>query len=364
MATDGRRADPAVALSGPPTGPGRPGPALSGPPTGPSRPGLADLLFAEGWRFDFSQAAKILELLAPEATPAGEGPEPGEEPVRFRSRMGLDFPASEVAAVAHPGTGGPPEMTVNLIALAGVMGPLPPAVSELVIERAWHKDTAFADFLDLFHHRLVSLLWRARKRRRPTLELAPARNAYARCGLALLGLGTGGLAGRMGVPDRSLLVYAGLAAQRPRSAVGLRVLLADHFEVPVAVRPFAGRWLEAADDERTRLGLAGRLAAGGDGALLGARVWDQGAGFSLHFGPLSLHQFLDFLPPGCGFKALTELVRFWAGRQLAWTVRLALKAAEVPECRLGVGSRLGWTSWLQTREAVADGQVVVREHAG
>lgn len=361
MAADGRRTDPAV----------------------------ADLLFAEAWRFDFSQAARLLELLDPGATPPGEGADPAAEPVRFSARMGLDFPASEVAAVERSEDGRPPEMSVHLISLAGAMGPLPTAVSERIVERAFRGDTAFADFLDLFHHRLVSLLWRARKRRRPTLPVgAPGRGAHARCGLALLGLATGGLAGRMGVEDRSLLVYAGLAAQRPRSAVGLRILLADHFEVPVEVRPYAGRWLAVADEELTRLGRGGRLAGGGAGALLGARVWDQGAGFELRLGPLGLHQYLDFLPLGRGFLALAELVRFWAGREPAWTARLSLKSAEVPECRLGVGARLGWTSWLARahpvreacrlgsgarlgrtswlarRDGMREAFVVVREHGG
>jgi predicted component of type VI protein secretion system len=42
-------------------------------------------------------------------------------------------------------------------------------------------------------------------------------------------------------------------------------------------------------------------------------------------------------------------------------LRLALKAAEVPELRLGKkgGAMLGWTSWLKTRPVTQDDTQVV-----
>ena len=40
-----------------------------------------------------------------------------------------------------------------------------------------------------------------------------------------------------------LLCYAGLLAQRPRSASALAGLLQDYFGVPVTVMQFVGQWL-------------------------------------------------------------------------------------------------------------------------
>ena len=45
----------------------------------------------------------------------------------------------------------------------------------------------------------------------------------------LIGMGTDGLRGRMRVQDESLLLYAGLIAQRPHSASALRGILRDYF---------------------------------------------------------------------------------------------------------------------------------------
>jgi type VI secretion system protein ImpH len=321
---------------------------------------VARTLFEEGWRFEFYQAVRLLERMAGEAVPVGEGTDPGLEAVRFSSRVAFDFPASEVHEIAPPAApGGPVRMTVNVLGLAGALGPLPAPFSELLLERVWAKDPALRDFLDIFNHRLVSLLHRAHKRVRPGLSWErPDREAFPRAAFALMGLGTAGARDRMEVEDRALLQYTGLLARRGRSAVGIEAMVADYFGVGARCTQFVGRWLVLDEDQRTAIGAAGAVGAAGrnqalsalgSGAVLGGRVWDQAAGFELTLGPLSLGQFLDFLPLGRGFRSLTQLVRFTVGDGLDFSVRLALKGAEVPPCRLGCGPRLGWSAWLTTR---------------
>ncbi len=196
---------------------------------------VADWLFAEGYRFDFYQAVKLLELLRPDATPVAEGSEPANEPVRFASAVSLAFPASEVAAVHHQAEDGhPPVMTVNFLGLAGARGPLPPVFSELILERLRARDTAMRDFLDIFNHRLVSLLHRVRKTHRVGLApTPPGQDLVSRCLFALFGMATPGVRGRLHVKDRALLLYTGLLAQQPPSAVGLKAVRRDYFRNPV-----------------------------------------------------------------------------------------------------------------------------------
>jgi type VI secretion system protein ImpH len=138
-------------------------------------------LVEEGYRFAFVQAVRLLEEMLPERTPPAEGTDPGREVVRFRSRVRLDFPAGDVEEVAPPAGAGPATMTVNVLGLAGALGPLPPHVTELLLERAAHKDGGLRDFLDLFNHRLVSIFYRARKKYRPALDPgAPDRGRVGR----------------------------------------------------------------------------------------------------------------------------------------------------------------------------------------
>jgi type VI secretion system protein ImpH len=320
---------------------------------------VAETLAEEGHRYSFLQAVRLLEDLHPDRTPPGEGSDPRRELVRFRSKVRLDFPASDVEEIRLPVNGEPAEMTVNVLGLAGVLGPLPAAVTELILERSFRKDTAFRDFLDLFNHRLVSLLYRARKKYRPALDpKSPDRGRVATVLYSLIGLGTPRLLGRLGIPDRALLPYAGFLADRPRSTVGLVRLLEDCFSVPVDVAPFQGRWHALDDEDVTRL--SRRNHALGDGAVLGRQVWDQAARFELRLGPMTLERFRSFLPDGDACQPLLSATRFYVREELGFTLRLTLKAAEVPELRLGSqgGARLGWTSWLKTKPfACNDSQV-------
>ncbi len=327
---------------------------------------VADVLFEEGYRFEFHQAVRLLEILRPDAAPPGEGSDPRDEAVRFRSRVGLDFPAADVVQVTRAGDDDEPaEMAVAFLGAAGGLSPLPRPFTERVLERTAKRDTALRDFLDLFNHRLVSLMYRVRKKHRLGLAtVSPERTGLADHLYSLVGLGTPGLRGRLGVDDRALLAYAGLLSQQPRSMVALEQLLRDYFGVPVAGAQFRGRWLDLEEDQRTRVGRFGENNALGGGAVLGGRIWDQQGTFELRVGPLTLEQFLDFLPPGTAFRPLCELTRFYAGTELDFGVRLLLKAEEVPEARLGAagGARLGWTSWLKTQPRSTDGEVRPSPH--
>jgi type VI secretion system protein ImpH len=324
----------------------------------PSDRPVADLLFEAGERFDFYQAVKLLERLRPGCASVGEGIEPGREAVRFASNVRLSFPAGDVAEVRRPRSpDAPAEMVVNFMGLAGHFGPLPAPYTELILERVWRKDTALRDFLDLFNHRLVSLMYRVRKQHRIALAAAPPdQGPVARALLALIGLGTPGLRERMRVRDRALLLYAGLLAQQRRSMAGLERLLGHYFDAPVRGRQLVGRWLPLDEDQRTALGVTGRNQHLGQGAVLGRRAWDQQGAFVLHLGPLALSEFLAFLPTGSRFRPLCELTRFYVRREFHFTVRLTLRAADVPALRLGLRyrRRLGWTTWLKTRPFPAD----------
>ena len=319
---------------------------------------VTEHLFAEGFRFDFYQAVRLLEQIRPEATRMGEGAEPEREPVRFASRVRFDFPATDIGGVrGFPQGEGQPEMAVHFMGLAGGFGPLPAAYTELILDRLRHRDTAFRDFLDIFNHRLVSLLYRVRKAYRVGFDFQPPDQVhFARHCFALLGIGTDGLRGRMGIDDRALLFYTGLLAQRPRSMAGLETFLSSYFEAPVKGMPFVGGWRALAESQVTKLGRLGQNQRLGQEVVLGSRVWDQTACFALQIGSLKLNQFRNFLPNGSGFRPLCELVRFYAGQAFQFEIELILEGSEVPESRLGAteGPRLGWTSWLKAEEFEAE----------
>lgn len=323
---------------------------------------VEDWLMAEGYRFDFYQAVRLLELLDRSSVPVAEGPDARKETVRFHSRVSFEFPASEVQEITpSTGPGEPAAMTVNFLGLAGALGPLPTSFTELLLDRVRSRDTGMRDFLDIFNHRLVSLMYRIRKVHRLQLNNdAPEDTHIAGYLRSFLGIGLPSLEKMLdddagGIHSRELLGYAGLLSRRPISASVLQQVLAHHFRIPVRIRQLVGAWRPLAVDQHTRIGFRlGQNQRLGSDALLGTRIWDQQGRFRIEIGPTSLARVQEFLPNGHSARPLARITRFYVGNSLDFTVRLRLKADEVPETRLGT-ARLGWTSWLKTKPLASEG---------
>ena len=70
-----------------------------------SEPGVEKRLYDEAFAFDFFQAVRLMQRLAPERAPVGHDGPPGREVVRFRALPSLTFPASSLYEVARPPAG-------------------------------------------------------------------------------------------------------------------------------------------------------------------------------------------------------------------------------------------------------------------
>lgn len=332
---------------------------------------LEQTLLDEPYRFRFFQAVRVVERLHPERASVGrQEAAPGREAVRFRTHPSLQFPPSEIHEFSRDGDNDgaletdapPPEMTVAFMGLTGPQGVLPNHTTELVAERARYKDTALWEFLDLFSHRMISLFYRAWERYRfPVAFERGTHDEFTRHLFALVGMGTEGLRGRLGLPDEGLLLYAGLISQRPHSGVAVESALGDYFRVPARLVPFTGQWLALDDESLCRLGRAN--SALGVSTIAGARVWDTQSKFRMRFGPLTFSEFTAFLPSGRNYGAAVRLTRFLAGAELDFDAQLVLKAEEVPACVLSAAGpnrpALGWTTWLKTRPTDRDDSQVV-----
>jgi type VI secretion system protein ImpH len=314
---------------------------------------VASSLRQQPFRFQFLQAVRILENIQKRLDGGGGG-------IRFRSRVSFAFPASEVDAIrlAPPGDAlAGSEITVNFLGLAGALGPLPQAYTEMILEAAKRRDTAAIDFLDIFNHRLLWLFYRAHKSHRVTLTVeAPSSGEAAQYLFSLIGLGHRTLRDRVGVPDSALLHYSGLLARNVRTAGGLERLLADYFGVSVRVYQFVGSWRDLDQTQWTKVGRQGRNQTLGAGAVLGLRAWDQAGGVLLEIGPLNVAQFYQFLPGEAAHLQLGKLARFYLGSTCRIHIRLRLKGSDIREASLG-GARLGYTSWMSKAKQRRDGTV-------
>jgi type VI secretion system protein ImpH len=302
--------------------------------------------------FEFFQAVRLLSRIFSDREPVGRFVAPEREVVRFATNPSLSFPPSEIHSIDW--TGAMPRMAVNFMGLTGPLGVLPIAYSELIVDRIRNRDRGLLEFLDIFNHRMISLFYQAwEKYRFPVAYERDGKDRLSRYLMSLIGLGTPGLQKRQEVRDEALLFYSGLLALQPRSAVALRSLLEDYFDIRAEVEQFVGSWqaLDPADQSIFENGdsFSEQLAVG---LVAGDAVWDQQSRVRVKLGPLTKEQYLGFLPSGSAHQSLRSLIRFFCGPNLEVELQLVLKREAVPSCDLGDdsagGPRLGWFTWMKS----------------
>ncbi|MCW5964372.1 MAG: type VI secretion system baseplate subunit TssG [Bryobacterales bacterium] len=310
--------------------------------------------------FEFFQTIRVLERLQPDRKPIGYFVHPGQEVVRMGAHASMSFPASYIQDATWKDEAAP-FLLVNFMGLTGPMGVLPHYYTILVMERLRVKDRVLRDFLDLFNHRLISLFYRAwEKYHYGVAYERGGLDPFSRNLLDLAGLGTKGLQNRLDVRDETVVFYAGLLAQKPRSAVGLEQLLSDYFHVPVKVQQFVGAWYKIDSGTQCQLEEWGYQVSRqlSIGALVGDEIFSHQSKIRLRIGPLTLNQYKDFLPDGTAYGPLKSLVRFWAGDTMEYEVQLILHRENVPQCNLGDSDgeapRLGWLSWVKNKTQASD----------
>jgi type VI secretion system protein ImpH len=303
------------------------------------------------WEFDLFQAMRLLEAAHPERARIGEARRPLDEAVRFAQEPSLAFAPSAVAAFEPATATRPPRLVQRVLGLFGPNGALPIHLTDWARDRERnHGDSAFVRFLDVFHHRMLSLFYRAWAQAQAAVSVdRPRQDFFGRRLAALCGLGAPSLRERDAVPDSVKLAHAGVFGRQVRNAECLQVVLADYFGVSVRIEEFVGHWLPIAPEQRSRLGVRGGFNRLGEDAVLGERTWHAQSRFRVVIGPLSFQDYERFLPRGRSARALHDLVKLYVGLEHSWEVKLVLKKEEVPLAWLGNSVWVGWSSWLGAR---------------
>ena len=299
-------------------------------------------------KFDFYQAVRLLECHYRDKPRLGRAPRAADDPVRFRQPPHLQFPPTTLASFQAGDDDRKAELAVYFFGVFGPNGPLPLHLTEYARNRIrHHRDPTLAHFADVFHHRLLSLFYRAWADARPAVNFdRPGDDRFARYTGALSGFSEPSMAGRDALPDDARRYYTGHFSHLTRNAEGLKAMVADFFGVPVTIDQFIGEWLAIPDHYCWRLGDSPDNSTLGATATLGGGAWSCQSKFRIVAGPLSKDQFLDFLPGSDALKQLTALVKNYAGPTLNWELKLVVENAQKPAVKLGESGRLGWTSWL------------------
>lgn len=336
---------------------------------------LVASLLARAPHMNFMQLCRLLELRAPDRAAFGTRDTPAYEPVRFRPRPGVGFPAGEIASVEMPDDNSEdqhvtgslsgaqdrlpdllPTVRTTFMGLYGVDAVMPShMIDEIVLREEGHE--VVKAYLDQFHHRFATLLYRAwKKYRYPESFLPGGRDVHSRNLLSLAGFGWGDRAQRAGLPDSRLLAFLGVLVQKTRTPAGLARVVAltvpgvgvhvDEFwttttatgrPLPLSSRPMSG-------------GPAPRRGLGG-GYVLGRRLAWRGRAVRVTLRPADARQAHDLLPGARLHRELMAFMQLYLGMKADVHLCMEVSSRLVPKPAIGQdcadpSPRLGWTTVL------------------
>jgi type VI secretion system protein ImpH len=325
---------------------------------------VEDALASAPFEFDFFHAVRMLEAACPEMPRVGRSLSARQDPVRFGQNPSLAFAPASVESFSQADGETPARLLVCFLGLFGPNGPLPFHLSEFAHERLYaNRDEALARFLDVFHHRALSLFYRCWADSRKAVDLdRPTESRHSRYFGSFFGLGMPSLRDRDTVPDWAKLFFTGRLAAQNRNPEGLEAILTEDLGVPVRLMTFIGEWLNLPPNSICSLGSSPENGLLGQTIIVGSRFWVGHLKFRLRIGPLDFVEFGRLLPDGQLFERLKDWVLNYAGREFVWDANLILKADEVPEIQLGQlggGGLLGWTTWLKSRPFLEDADDLV-----
>jgi type VI secretion system protein ImpH len=261
-------------------------------------------------RMKFFTLVSLLERVhANQVRLGGDGP-PRSEGIRLRHDPSLGFPAGDVSKLEPCRRGAASEVTTTFLGLTGAASPLPAYFWESVLDDDDSQHRARRDFLDIFHHRAVSLLYRSVVRYSPSREhRSDGDDVWVDRALALAGLS---YFEPKALTKGQLLRIVPLLVRRSRGAHALcqaieGVLREDLGpDATVTVRECAGGWIPLAEDQQTALGARNHVL--GQGMMLGGRAFDESGSFAIRIAPVERDALPLLLEGGRGLAKLREIV--------------------------------------------------------
>ena len=323
---------------------------------------LTQALAEAPYKFNFFQVMRLIEAANPGTARLGESARPADDPIRLGQEPSLAFAPAMLAAFRPGDEESADYLSGYFFGLFGPNGPLPLHLSEYARDREkMSHDPTFRAFADIFHHRMMSLFYRAWADSQPTVHLdRPDQDRFTQYVGSTFGMGLESHHHRDSLADHSKLYMAGRLALQTKPAEGMQAMLEELFRVPMHVEQYIGEWMALPTESRLLLGDSPQTGSLGMTAALGERVWGGQHKFRIQCGPLNGTDFRRFLPGGESLEKLCATVRNYIGDELDWELRLLLLGKEVTNTKLAESGRLGWTSWIgeTSADAVIDDVVL------
>lgn len=298
-------------------------------------------LLEQSERYSFFQAYRLLRLIArKEGHPEAE--------IKVRPNVSLDFPGMDLSDIQESAPGRY-HLTANFLGLYGVTSPLPTFFTEQLLDEQHEGRHSNRDFLDIISQTIYPLFFQAWLKSRAHIRITELKDERL---LEILHTFVG-----INRPERlrnqpgfsQLLRFAGLFSQFPRSAMGLRTIVAALYpESQVEVVQQDEMWQPIPDDQRFQLG--NQACTLGEDSHVGEIVRSRSNNLTVRIHDVDQDTFQSLLPGKPEFQKLAFIIRYYLIDPLRVRLDLQLRKGAVRPVCLGSPHQswtaLGHDTWL------------------
>lgn len=265
--------------------------------------------------------------------------------LRYRALASLGFPASDIASgdwLEEPDEDFI-ELTVSFMGLYGPASPLPVYYTERILQSTDPQHPS-RDLMDLFNHRLISLLQTCWEKYRYYIQYSvDGKDHYSRWLLSMAGVDQVLLKEQSRLKWHRLLPFAGVLAGGNSSPDAMAKILCAYFGLPeIHFEPWVVRTISVPENQCNSMGR--KNARLGSDLFMGDTIQDCNGKFNLHVKGLASHQYRSFLPGGNQFDELIDLMQFLLVDPLEYELWLhpASFQSEYEDESNGEARELGW----------------------
>ncbi|WDE01445.1 type VI secretion system baseplate subunit TssG [Thalassomonas actiniarum] len=284
---------------------------------------------------------RAIERLSPLYPGLGCSKTPRDDPVRLGQSPLLAFFPSAISEIKKHPDKHLYKIKNSYWGLFGCNGPLPTHLSEYALQRKIaKKDATLCEFADIFHHRLLSLYYRAWKTGQASLHFDKSTNNEFHKHISALSRNKSFEQQK----QSTALLYCGLLTNKNTSLAVIEQILAHQLAVTTKLLPLQGQWLQIDAKDLSLLGKSNSHL--GKSAINGRHVFDRLNKICLCLSRLSLRQYLSFLPREAGHRELRSLVNLLVPEEMTIEVQLTLRPGHATSSHLKNNTHLGFNSWL------------------
>ncbi len=293
-------------------------------------------------RFSFYRAIQYIQRLTGGAVPVGyEGP-PENETIRLRPSVSLSFPPADMEEAEYVDDQQRIRLTATFLGLYGADSPLPYSYPEHIAQIAPEPaGERVRGFLDIFHHRFLSLLYRTWMKYRPSPRTGNQEDPLCNRVLAFVGYNHRMVLGGGAFPRLS---EARLKVLRHRSEAGLKFLLRKRLGYDLDVKQLVRRVVPIPEDQHTKLGKGNCVM--GSTFVVGKNITDCNK-VRIQVEAEDFEMFMRLIPGQRDFEQIQEAMESYLRTHTDHDVEVRMKSEKVPPWDLGSKKLpLGFGMWL------------------